>query len=130
MIIVSWLYEPAEALKIPIKTAISAISSMREKSILFVSTFLLFALMALHQVSFHSNKFLCASQQAKTKGGESIWINLLLLSGVRKVKPLAAGFVEVIIETKLEKRKDMRTNNRNRRREEEMREKEVEEKCM
>ena len=28
----------AEALKIPIKTAISAISSMREKSILFVST--------------------------------------------------------------------------------------------
>ena len=81
----------AEALKIPIKTAISAISSMRGKSILFVSTFLLFALMALHQVSFHSiwpNKFLCASQQAKAKGGESIWINLLLLSGVRKVKPL------------------------------------------
>ena len=33
----------------------------------------------------------------------------------------AAGFVEVIIETKLEKRKDMRTNIKNRRREEEMR---------
>ena len=33
----------------------------------------------------------------------------------------AARFVEVIIETKLEKRKDMRTNIKNSRREEEMR---------
>ena len=42
----------------------------------------------------------------------------------------SAGFVEVIIETKLEKRKDMRSNIKNRRREEEMREREVEEKYM
>ena len=41
----------------------------------------------------------------------------------------AAGFVEVIIETKLEKRKDMRTSTKNRRREE-MRGGEVEEKYM
>ena len=41
----------------------------------------------------------------------------------------AAGFVEVLIETKLEKRKDMRTSTRNRRREE-MRGGEVEEKYM
>ena len=42
----------------------------------------------------------------------------------------AAGFVGVIIKTKLEKRKDMRTNIKNRRRDEEMREREVEEKYM
>ena len=42
----------------------------------------------------------------------------------------AAGFVGVIIKTKLEKRKDMRTNIKNSRREEEMREREVEEKYM
>ena len=42
----------------------------------------------------------------------------------------AAGFVEVIIKTKLEKRKDIRTNIKKRRREEEMREREVEEKYM
>ena len=42
----------------------------------------------------------------------------------------AAGFVEVIIKTKLEKRKDIRTNIKNKRREEEMREREVEEKYM
>ena len=42
----------------------------------------------------------------------------------------AAGFVEVMIKTKLEKRKDMRTNIKNSRREEEMREREVEEKYM
>ena len=117
-----------DALKIPIKTAISAISSMREKSILFVSTFLLFVLMALHQVSFHSiwpNKFLCASQQAKAKGWESIWINLLLLSVVRKVKT----FRKLLV-LELEKRKDMRTNTKNRRREEEMRGREVEEKYL
>ena len=41
----------------------------------------------------------------------------------------AAGFVEVLIETKLEKRKDMRTSTKNRRREE-MRGREVEEKYM
>ena len=41
----------------------------------------------------------------------------------------AAGFVEVIIETKLEKRNDMRTSTKNRRREE-MRGGEVEEKYM
>ena len=41
----------------------------------------------------------------------------------------SAGFVEVLIETKLEKRKDMRTSIKNRRREE-MRGREVEEKYM
>ena len=68
---------------------------------------------------------LCASEQAKAKGWESIWINLLLLSVVRKVKT----FRKLLV-LELEKRKDMRTNTKNRRREEEMRGREVDEKYL